>query len=336
MTVSFDAPQSGAELAAAIRNARRVAAICHENPDGDTVGGAIAVALISERLGTPAEVVSADGVPAVFDFLPLAREVRPSPSPETDLAVVCDAATLERVGRIARDHADWFASTSLVNVDHHVTNSAFGTLNIVDPAAAATCEVIAELLPHLGVQADPEIATALMTGIVRDSHGFAAAATRPRTLHLAAELLEAGADLADIHRRILAEMPYETMSLWGRLLTASRAASGGKVVYTTLMPSMLEETGTAQEDADGLAEFLANTRGAAITILFRELGAKETRVSFRVRPPVDATALARPFGGGGHVARAGCTVDGPASDAVTRVLAVCQDHLEELALGVAG
>jgi phosphoesterase RecJ-like protein len=336
LTVSFDAPESGAALAAAIRNARRVAAICHENPDGDTVGGAIAMALISERLGTPAEVVSADGVPAVFEFLPLVRDVRPSPSADVDLAVICDAATLERVGGIAREHADWFATTSLVNVDHHVTNAAFGTLNIVDPAAAATCEVIAEMLPHIGVTADADIATALMTGIVRDSHGFAAAATRPKTLHLAADLLEAGANLADIHRRILAEMPYATMSLWGQLLTASRAAADGRIVYTTLMPSMLEETGTSQEDADGLAEFLANTRGAAITILFRELGPKETRVSFRVKHPVDATALARPFGGGGHVARAGCTVDGPASEAVGRVLAVCQDHLEELALGAAG
>jgi phosphoesterase RecJ-like protein len=328
--------RAGAELAAAIRSATRVAAICHENPDGDTVGGAIAVALIAERLGTPATVVSADGVPAVFDFLPLSGDVRTAPPPDADLAVICDAATLERVGSVARDHADWFATTPVVNIDHHVTNNGFGRLNIVDAAAAATCEVIAELLPHLGVQADREIATALMTGIVRDSHGFAAPATRPRTLHLAADLLEAGARLSEIHRRILAEMPYATMALWGRLLSASRAEADGRIVYTTLMPSMLEETGTAQEDADGLAEFLANTRDAAITILFRELGPTQTRVSFRVNPPVDATALAAPFGGGGHVARSGCTVHGPASEAVPRVLSVCQAHLDELSLGATG
>jgi bifunctional oligoribonuclease and PAP phosphatase NrnA len=325
----FDARAAAIPLREALLGARRVTALCHENPDGDTLGGAAAMALIAQRLGKESEVVSADLPAPAFDFVPGLGDVRSRPSPQSDVAVICDAATLERVGAVARECATWLSSVTLVNIDHHVTNSYFGTINCVDPAAAATCEVIAEMLPHLGVAPDREIATALLTGIVRDSHGFSGGATRPQTLRLAADLLEAGADLPGIHRRILAELPYPTMALWGRLLATSQAAAGGRVVHTTLTPEMLAATGTLQEDADGLVEFMANAKDADVTILFRALGPRQTRVSFRVMPPVDATRLAAPFGGGGHSLRAGCTVEADSSEAVPRVLAVCEAVLAD-------
>lgn len=330
MVQQYDPVRAGTALRDALRGARRISALCHETPDGDTVGGAVAVALIAARLGVAAEVVSVDAPPAVFGFLPGFESIRREPSPDADLAVICDAATLERVGRLRSSHATWLSGVRLVNIDHHVTNSLFGHVNCVDPYAAATCEVIAELLPHLGVEADREIATALLTGIVRDSHGFSNSATTPKTLRLAALMMDAGAELSAIHRRILAEMPYPTMALWGRLLASSASAAGGRIVHTTLMPEMLAETETGQEDADGLAEFLSNAQGALITILFRELGPSETRVSFRVQAPVDATRLSAPFGGGGHTVRSGCTVRARACEAVPAVLAVCERYLSEI------
>ena len=128
----------------------------------------------------------------------------------------------------------------------------------MDPAAAATCQVIAAALPVLEARArTSEIATALLTGIVRDSHGFSDPSTTGETLRIAAELVDAGAPLALIQRRVLADLPFATLALWGLMLRELGSAREGRIIYTTLRPDMLEATGTENSDADGLAEFIA-------------------------------------------------------------------------------
>jgi bifunctional oligoribonuclease and PAP phosphatase NrnA len=222
------------QFAQALRDAQRITALCHENPDADTIGGAVAIALIGERLGKQVEIVSVDAPAPAFDFLPMYDRFSPEPRLEPDLAVVCDAATLERVGRVRVEHASWFECARLVNVDHHVTNSRFGHVNLVDPAAAATCQVIAAALPALDIAADRELATALLTGIVRDSHGFSDPSTGGETLRIAASLVDAGAPITLIHRRVLAELPYATLALWGRMLNGLGQRRDGRIVYATL------------------------------------------------------------------------------------------------------
>lgn len=322
MSHPFNAAQSGRQLAGAFRSVGRVAAVCHENPDADTVGGAIAVALIARQLGREVELISADPVPAAFDFLPLFSEFRPRPDRDADLVVVCDAATLERVGRLAIECRSWLEAATVVNIDHHRTNDGFGRLNCVDPTAAATCQVIVEMLPELGVTTDSDLATALLAGIVRDSHGFSDAATDARTLRAAAQMVEAGANIQTVHRRILAELPYRTLALWGRLLASMERSADGRVLTAILLPTMLDETGTTQEDADGFVEFMAQAREADVSVLLREVRSAETRVSLRVRDGVDATRIAATFGGGGHRHRAGCTIPAPAARAREQVVAV--------------
>jgi phosphoesterase RecJ-like protein len=315
------------EVAEAMRSARRITAICHENPDADTIGAAVAIAIIGERLGAETEIVSADGIPPMFAFLPHVERVHRKPMLEPDLAVVCDAATLERVGRIAQEQREWFSGVRLLNIDHHVSSNYFGDLNLVDPHAAATCEVLARLVEALGIEIDSELATALLTGIVRDSQGFADRSTSGDTLRTAARLVDAGAPLADIHRVILSELPYPTMALWGKMLAGMGETADGRVVYTTLTLDMLEQTGTEQHDADGLAEFLARAKGAEVTLLLRELGPAETRVSVRTAKTVDATTIASAFGGGGHARRAGCTVTEHLDLAVPLVVKASRDAL---------
>ena len=320
MAVAAESTTDIGEVASALREARRVTAVCHENPDADTIGAAVAICIMAERLGAQAEIVSADGIPPVFGFLPHVEGVHLRPMLDPDLAVVCDAATLERVGRIARDEADWFAKARLLNIDHHVSSNLFGDLNLVDPHAAATCEVLLRLVDALELELEPELATALLTGIVRDSHGFSDRSTSGDTLRAAARLVDAGAPLADIHRAILSDLPYRTMALWGKMLARMGQAADGRIVYTTLTLNDLDETATEQHDADGLAEFLARSKGADVVILMRELGPQETRVSLRTSERVDATQVAGRFGGGGHARRAGCTVEQHLDEAVPVVI----------------
>jgi phosphoesterase RecJ-like protein len=323
----MDPASALAEAADALRAARRVTAICHETPDADTIGGAAAVAILARRLGKEAEIVSADRPAPLFDFLEGIAEARPAPQLEADLAVVCDAATLERVGRIATEQADWFSRARILNVDHHVSNDGFGHINLVDPAAAATCQVLARLVRAVEVPLDPPLATALLTGIVRDSQGFSDRSTSSETLRLAAELVDAGASIADIHRTVLMDLPYPTMALWGRMLASMGERMDGQVVYATLTQEMLDQTGTQQHDADGLAEFLARAKEARVTLLLRETGPASTRVSVRTADGVDATAIAGPFAGGGHRSRSGCTVEAPLAEALPQVLAVAEEAL---------
>jgi phosphoesterase RecJ-like protein len=319
-----------AAFADAFRRAEHVTALCHENPDADTIGGAVAIALLAQRFGKPFEIVSVDRPAPAFDFLPLLDSVRPEPTLSPDLAVVCDAATLERVGRIRNEHAGWFDRARLVNIDHHVTNARYGHVNLVDPGAAATCQVIAAALPGLGVELDRDIATALLTGIVRDSQGFSDGSTSGETLRIAGTLVDAGAPIALIHRRVLAELPYPTLTLWARMLSGIDQRRDGRIVWATLTQDMLDATGTENHDADGLAEFIARTKGADISILLRETRPNCTRVSLRVTDAVDATRIAAAFGGGGHASRAGCTIAASPAEAAEQLLAVCERYLDEM------
>jgi len=311
----------------ALRGATRVTAICHENPDADTIGAAVAVARLAGLLGKEAEIVSADRPPPMFDFLIGIDGVVPRPHLEPDLAVICDAATMERVGRVAVDQADWLSRARILNIDHHVSNTGFGDINLVDPHAAATCEVLAGLVSALGVELDAELATALLTGIIRDSHGFSDPSTSGDTLRIAADLVERGAPLAFLHQRILADLPFRTMALWGQMLGTLGQAAGGRIVHATLRPEMLAATGTEQHDADGLVEFLARSRDGEVTILARDLGETGTRISVRSVAPVDATRIAAAFGGGGHARRAGCSVPLPVEAALARVVEVAVEQL---------
>ena len=320
MAIAEKRPSDIADVAQAVREARRITAICHENPDADTIGAAVAVSLIADRLGIETEIVSADGFPPAFSFLPRADQVRRRPGLEPDLAVICDAATHERVGRIAVDEADWFAKARILNVDHHISSSYYGDMNLVDPTAAATCQVLIELVDALDVPLDEDLASALLTGIVRDSQGFSDGATSGDTLRVAARLVDAGADIAFIQRRVLSELPYPTIALWGKMLAGIGQEKDGRIVHASLTLAMLAETGTEQHDADGLAEFLAKAKDAEVTLLLRELGPEETRVSVRTSDAVDATAITAPFGGGGHVRRAGCTVRRHLEEAIPLVL----------------
>ena len=311
-------------FAEALHQGERITALCHENPDADTIGGAVAIALLAQRLGKEWEIVSVDPPAPAFDFLPLYSSFRTAPELAPDVAFVCDAATLERVGRVRLEHSAWFAHARLVNVDHHVTNSMFGAVNLVDGAAAATCQVIAAALPAVGIDLDPELATALLTGIVRDSGGFSGPSTTGETLRLSAELVDAGAPIALIQRRVLAELPFATLALWGRVLRDIGERCDGRIVFATVTQDMLEATGTVNHDADGVVEFMARAKGADITILLRETGPQETRVSLRVSEAIDATMIAGAFGGGGHTGRAGCTIHAAVSEAEPQLLAVCE------------
>ncbi len=315
------------EVAEVLRGAARVTTFCHENPDGDTLGAAIAIALAAERLGKEAEVVSGDPVPPFLAFLPGAERVRRTPALEPDVAVVVDAGELSRIGSVVTERAEWFARARIVNIDHHVSNPGYGSAVWIDPAAAATCEMVSLLLPQLGVPLDATLATALMAGIVQDTHTFAHPNTTAQTLRVAAALVEAGAPLSAVNRSIYADKPFSTLALWGLMLAGIEQVADGRIVHAAMTTAMLASTGEQPTAAEGFVDLLGSTRSADVNVLFKEVGPTEVRISVRTSARADAVAICAEFGGGGHSRAAGCTIDRPLADARALLLAEAQREL---------
>ena len=312
----------------AILAASRVTVICHENPDADTLGAALALRMAAQQLGKEAEVVAADPVPPSLAGLPLAGEVRTRPQLEPELAVIVDGP-LSRTGAIATDCAEWLSRARIANIDHHVSNDGTeASVAWVDANAAATCEMVALLIPELGVAIDEPIATVLTAGIVQDTHTFSHPNATPRTLRVAAGLVEAGAPLSAIHRSIYADKPFSTLALWGRILAGAVERHGGRIVHASMTRQMLTETGTDPVASEGFIDLLASTRTADVTVLFKEADAMEVRVSVRTSARADAVAITSAFGGGGHARAAGCTVRGSLPEALRAVIDECERELE--------
>ena len=319
-------------VAGRIGAARRALIASHENPDADTLGAALGIAAIVEHAGGTAQLLCADPVPPLYAFLPGMDRFRldPDPGAEPDLLVVCDCGSLERLGDLGDRHAELFARLPRVIVDHHASNTDAGPADWVDPAAAATCEMVALLAVALGVplastgagDGPDDLAAVLMAGIVMDTATFAHPNATPRTLAVSAALVEAGAPLAEISRRLYRSKPDSQLRLFGRVLDRLQTSAGGRIVFSSLRDADLVETGTISAHSEGIIDLLSQAESAEIAILFKEAGPSSTRVSVRTRDGgVDATALTGTFGGGGHARAAGATVALPLDDASKVVLA---------------
>jgi phosphoesterase RecJ-like protein len=310
-----------------LRGARHVLAVGHENPDADTLGATLAIVAIVEALGARADPVCTDPPPPLYDFIAGIDRVRtdPDPAADYDLLVVSDCGTLDRVGAVRERHEELFERLPRVVIDHHASNDGVGDADWIDPESAATCEMVALLAARLGVGFDGPVgqgmAAALMAGIVMDTATFAHPNATPRTLAVAAALVEAGAPLSDISRRLYRSKPEGQLRLFGRVLDRLESTDGGRVVWSTLWDADLAATGTEPPQSEGIIDLLAQADDAEVMILFKEVG-PTTRLSVRTKPGgVDATVLTGRFGGGGHARAAGATVALPVDQARPAVLA---------------
>lgn len=314
------------EVVSRIKAARTVLTVCHENPEADALGSALAVALAVEERGGHATPVCADPVPEMYDFMPRIDRFRQDPDPgfDYDLIVVGDCGDLARIGPVLGRNAELFGRVPIVNIDHHVSNAGFGAIDWIDATAAATCEMDTLLMPALGVPltaADGAIAAALIAGIVIDTANFQHPNVTPRTLRAAAELVSVGAPLATTARLLYRTKPNRQLQLFGRVLGRLQHELGGQLVWSSVDDSDFVATGTTAQDAEGLSDLLSQSAEGALVVLFRQNGDK-TKISVRTRDGgEDATRLTGAFGGGGHARAAGATLPLPLPQAEQAVLA---------------
>lgn len=305
--------------AAIIGAAQRLALACHIGPDGDALGSMIGFGIAAANAGK--QVVASFGAPFVvpdnLGFLPTSLLVAPQDFPEApEVMISFDAGSLDRLGELAP--AAGRAAKAIV-IDHHVTNEGFGDVAIVDPEAAATGELVTQLLDVLGWPLTSEIATCLHTALVTDTGRFQYANTRPATLELGARLVAAGADPAEIGRHVYDEAPFGYLKVAGAALSRSELDVDKGVVTAYVTQSDLTEAGIDWGDIDNLINTIRLAVEADVAVLAKVHDEGRVKLSLRSRGATDVGSLAAAMGGGGHRLAAGVTYAGKVDDALDEV-----------------
>ncbi len=319
------------EAQALLERAQGIVLTTHAAPDGDGIGSMVGLSLPLRERGKTIAMVCADRVPRSLAFIPYAAEVQERRSLadlpfSPELIVVFDSNDLSRLGPLYTENQRLFATAPIINIDHHYTNTRFGTVNLVDDGAAATAEIVHTLLELLRAEPSLAAATALLTALVTDTIGLRTASVTPHTLRLTAHLLEHGAPLQEIAYRALYAKRYAGLKLWGYALSHMERSSDGRIVWVGIPTAVRQALDARETDLVGLASFLADMEEVAVVILAWENKAGEIQFSFRSRT-TDVSAIAQVFAGGGHRLAAGATVAGPLAPALQRAVAAAEAHL---------
>jgi bifunctional oligoribonuclease and PAP phosphatase NrnA len=313
----MSSPPTTSELAAvadAIRSNDRFLVTTHENPDGDALGSLLATKLALDSLGKDAVMYLAGEapLPGEYAWMPLDELRRRLPDDAGDRVVLAlDCANESRLGP---DPEVLVSAPLVVNVDHHHDNSRFGGVNLVVPDASSTSEIVRDLLRELEVELTPEIAEALYIALVTDTGRFQYANTTPKALRLAAELVEAGADVHKIFQVVYESVQFAKLKLLARALERAQIYEGGRLVVSHLLRDDFREVGAAEPYSEGIIDYLRAVEGADMAALIREpprSGEPSRRVSLRASSDeLDVSAIARRLGdGGGHRQAAGFSSD---------------------------
>ncbi len=300
-------------VAEAIRAHDRFLVTTHENPDGDALGSLLATHLALGKLGKDSVMFLAGPapLPAEYRFLPLDELQRELPRDAAErvlLAVDCANET-----RLGPDPAVLHQAPFTIDVDHHHDNTRFGDVNLVVSDASSTGEVLRDIFRELDVEVTPDLAEPLYVALVTDTGRFQYTNTTPKALRLAAELVEAGADVHKVFQDVYESVQFAKLKLLARALERAQVYEGGGLVVSYLLRGDFAEVGAAEPYSEGVIDYLRAVEGADMAALIREPprgGSPARRVSLRAsHDELDVSAIARKAGGGGHRQAAGFSSD---------------------------
>ena len=314
------------KAAAAIAGSKELALACHVGPDGDALGSMVGFGIAARNAGkgVVAGFGSPFAVPGTLSFIPDDLLVDPDSFPEApETMVVFDAGSPDRLAELGSSAGD---SGTLVVIDHHVTNEGFGDIALVDPEAAATGVIVAELLDVLGWPITTDIATCLLTALVTDTGRFQYANTNPAALELAARLVGAGARPDLISQKVYEEAPFGYLKVAGAALSRAELDLAARMVSTIITEQDLDEAEVGWGDIDNLINTLRLAEEADVAVLAKVHADGQVKLSVRSRGDTDVGALAAALGGGGHRLAAGVTFDGPPEKAIDEVRARLEEY----------
>lgn len=284
--------------------------ICsHIQPDGDSLGSALALAMAIKKLKKEVNVniIKVDNIPSDFYFLPNIDMIKEQDmDQEVELFISLDSSDRERLGI----GAEFLSKAKLViNIDHHVTNENFGDINIVLPSSGSTCEIVYKFIRHMDIVIDKDIATCLYTGINTDTGRFMYSNTTYETHMIIAELIKTGIDINDININIYQNRTIERTKLFLEALNQLELYAEGKVGIVVVTQDMLDKTDASMEDSEGIVSFVRDINTIEVACLLKEISENEVKVSLRSKKYVDVAKISTKFSGGGHIRAAGCTIN---------------------------
>lgn len=298
----------------------------HKDADGDTLGCSLGFAEALRTAGKHVWVLIPPPLPAMYEFLPGFDDIKDVPpnGVEPQLVFFFDSGNLERSGSGVRHIA---SHATIVNVDHHPSNSRFGDLNVIDPDASAVGQMVMEMLDHFHYAITPTIATNLYVALLTDTGGFRHENTTSRALEDAARLATLGADPGHIATLVYKMRPETTLKLNGLSLATMRVEMQGRLAWAKVTRRMLREAGAVMAESEGIIDTLNSVAGLELAILFKEVQSDLTKISVRSRGAVDAAAMCALFGGGGHIRAAGAEIAKPMEEAVKHVLTTAKEAI---------
>lgn len=312
-----------------INRYERFMVCCHVHPDGDAIGSLLAVGLTLKNLGKQVSIVCSESVPTVYHFLEGCQLIKTEKSPDfqPEVLICVDCAEKERTA-VAPDIWE-VPDLVVVNLDHHITNAGFGEVNLIDPEASATGELVYRILAEGGYTIDYPIALALYTAIATDTGFFRYDSTSSYTLETASMLVKNyGVSPSKVAEQVHEQKSYNSIRLLGEVLTNLQLTKDGKVAWIVLDQNLLAKFPVENEETESYVNYARSIEGVEIGILFKELKPNEIKLSWRSTAAVDVSKLAACFGGGGHARAAGCTINGTIESVVQRVLDFVSEYYE--------
>ncbi|CAM2890706.1 bifunctional oligoribonuclease/PAP phosphatase NrnA [Paenibacillus sediminis] len=302
--------------------------VSHVQPDGDAVSSTLAVGWLLSCLGKKFVMLNEGPIPDRMNFLWHADQIvnlSVTSLGRTYKYIVCvDCADFQRVGLTKQ----YFAEDAVIlNIDHHPTNDAYGTYNLIKEDAAATAEILYDLIHGFGLEWNADIASAIYTGLLTDTGGFRYSNTTPKVMSIASQLLTYGVDGPKLSETLLEEMTFAQLQVLTKALSTLQMSDDGKISWVYVTPEHMAECGAKNDDLEGIVNYPRNIRGVEVGLLFKVIDDQAVKVSMRSAGKVDVAAVAQSFGGGGHVRAAGCRIEGQLDDIISRVIARVREDL---------
>jgi phosphoesterase RecJ-like protein len=307
-----------------IEQAQRIALLAHEHPDGDCLGSALGMAHMLRQTGKTCRVVCADPAPRTLAFLPGVEAVQYTLDDEQfDLVIALDAGELSRFGSVYTQHQAFLDRAPILNIDHHISSGGCGQVNIIDPEAAATAEILVLLQQQTSLPMDYDAALCLLTGLITDTSSFQFTNTTPRSMEAAALLMRYGAIPETVVQPVYKTRPLAQMRFQALVIESAQTALGGRLIWSTATSETLRAAEASPDMDDNFSGMLRDIEGVQVAAFLKSYERPDiTRLSLRCAAPYNAAEICqRLAGGGGHARAAGATFHMPVQEATRIVVA---------------
>lgn len=295
--------------------------VSHVQPDGDAASSTCAIGYLLHQLKKDFVMINEGNIPKKFSYMWGQQNVISFEQLQTDkkfkYVIAVDCADFSRIGDVRKC---FDTDYELLNIDHHPTNDRYGHLNLIDEKAAATAEILHDLIEYSQYPLDKSLATCIYTGLLTDTGGFRYANTTPKVMNIASQLLSYGVDGHQMAEDLLEKLTMEHIHLLKRALTSLSFTDDQRISWIVVTEEDMRISKAANDDLEGLVNYPRNIEGVQVGMMFKQKDDQTVKVSFRSDGQVDVSLVAQFFEGGGHIRAAGATINATLHEAVEQVL----------------